>query len=310
LKDFIAKFLPISIFVLMQNLGHFLNFLKYEKRYSLHTVTAYEKDLDQFMLFGNEMVEDFCLIDVDHHLIRQWVISLMDQGMTVVSVKRKLSTLRSLYKFLLREGLMKKNPTELVMVPRSGKKLPQFVQESEMNKLLDLSYFADDFTGLRDKAVLSLFYGTGMRLSELMGIKLNDLQLDEKIVKVLGKRNKERLIPFPSEINVDLGNYIIARNELFGQTNSYLFITEKGDQVYEKLLYRIVRKYLSLVTTMEKRSPHILRHSYATHLLNHGADLNAIKELLGHASLAATQVYTHTSFEKLKKIYNQAHPRA
>jgi integrase/recombinase XerC len=294
----------------MQNLGHFLNFLKYEKRYSQHTVTAYEKDLNQFILFGSEMVEDFCLDGVDHHLIRQWVISLMDQGMTVVSVKRKISTLRSLYKFMLREGLMKKNPTELVMVPRSGKKLPQFVQESEMNKLLDVSYFSDDFTGLRDKAVLSLFYGTGMRLAELMGIKLNDLQLNERVVKVLGKRNKERLIPFPAEISVDLGKYINVRNELFGHTNSYLFITEKGDQVYEKLLYRIVRKYLSLVTTMEKRSPHILRHSYATHLLNHGADLNAIKELLGHASLAATQVYTHTSFEKLKKIYNQAHPRA
>jgi integrase/recombinase XerC len=294
----------------MQDIGQFLNFLKYEKRYSHHTVTAYEKDLNQFILFGSEMVEDFCLVGVDHHLIRQWVISLMDQGMTVISVKRKISTLRSLYKFMLREGLMKKNPTELVMVPRSGKKLPQFVQESEMNKLLDVPYFSDDFTGLRDKAVLSLFYGTGMRLSELMGIRLNDLQLNEKIVKVLGKRNKERLIPFPQEISVDLGKYINVRNELFGQTNSYLFITEKGDQAYEKLLYRIVRKYLSLVTTMEKRSPHILRHSYATHLLNHGADLNAIKELLGHASLAATQVYTHTSFEKLKKIYNQAHPRA
>lgn len=289
---------------------NFLNFLKYEKRYSLHTVTAYEKDLDQFMLFGSEMVEDFCLDEVDHHLIRQWVISLMDQGLTVVSVKRKISTLRSFYKFLMREGLMGKNPTELVMVPRSGKKLPQFVQEKEMDTLLDTSLFADDFAGLRDKAVLSLFYGTGMRLAELKGIRLTDLQRDEKVVKVLGKRNKERLIPYPNEINGVLSNYITMRNELFGSANGYLFITEKGAQIYDKLLYRIVRKYLSLVTTMEKRSPHVLRHSYATHLLNRGADLNAIKELLGHSSLAATQVYTHTSFEKLKKIYNQAHPRA
>jgi integrase/recombinase XerC len=294
----------------MQHLEHFLIFLKYEKRYSDHTVTAYEKDLDQFILFGSEMVEDFCLVDTDHHLIRQWVISLMDHGMTVISVKRKISTLRSLYKFLLREGLMNKNPTELVMVPRSGKKLPQFVQEKEMNTLLDASFFSGDFTGVRDKAVLSLFYGTGMRLAELKGIKMMDLRLKEKVVKVLGKRNKERLIPYPSEIDVDLSNYITIRNELFGEGNSYLFVTEKGEQIYDKLLYRIVRKYLSLVTTMEKRSPHILRHSYATHLLNRGADLNAIKELLGHASLAATQVYTHTSFEKLKKIYNQAHPRA
>ena len=294
----------------MQYSGQFLNFLKYEKRYSDHTVTAYEKDLDQFILFGSEMVEDFCFVKADHHLIRQWVISLMDQGMTAVSVKRKISTLRSLYKYLLREGLMEKNPTELVMLPKSGKKLPHFVQEEEMNKLMDASYFTGDFTGIRDKAVVSLFYGTGMRLAELKGIRMKDLQLNEKVVKVLGKRNKERLIPYPNEISVDLANYIRVRNELFGDSNSYLFVTEKGEQSYDKLLYRIVRKYLSMVTPMEKRSPHILRHSYATHLLNRGADLNAIKELLGHASLAATQVYTHTTFEKLKKIYNQAHPRA
>lgn len=294
----------------MQHLEQFLNFLKYEKRYSEHTVTAYEKDLDQFILFGNEMVEDFLLVEVDHHLIRQWIISLLDQGMTVISVKRKISTLRSLYKFLLREGNLLKNPTELVSMPRSGKKLPHFVQESEMNKLLETSFFSDDFVGLRDKAVLSLFYGTGMRLAELKGIKMNDLYLNEQMVKVLGKRNKERLIPYPLEIKGDLTNYISVRNELFGFSNSYLFLTDKGEQAYDKLLYRIVRKYLSLVTTMEKRSPHILRHSYATHLLNRGAELNAIKELLGHASLAATQVYTHTTFEKLKKIYNQAHPRA
>ncbi len=294
----------------MQYLAHFLSFLKYEKRYSDHTVTAYEKDLDQFILFGSEMVEDFCLIEVDHHLIRQWVISLMDQGITATSVKRKLSTLRSLYKFLLREGVMKKNPTELVMVPKTGKKLPQFVQEKEMDQLLDTSFFADDFSGRRDKAVVALFYGTGMRLSELKGIRMADLHWSDKVVKVVGKRNKERLIPYPSEIKDDLVNYIELRNELFGVGNSYLFVTDKGEQIYDKLLYRIVRKYLSLVTTLEKRSPHVLRHSYATHLLNRGADLNAIKELLGHASLAATQVYTHTTFEKLKKIYNQAHPRA
>ncbi len=294
----------------MQYSRQFLNFLKYEKRYSDHTVTAYDKDLDQFILFGSEMVEDFCFLKADHHLIRQWVISLMDQGITAVSVKRKISTLRSLYKYLLREGLMEKNPTELVMVPKIGKKLPHFVQEEEMNKLMDTSYFTSDFAGIRDKAVVSLFYGTGMRLAELKGIRMKDLQLDEKVVKVLGKRNKERLIPYPNEISVDLSNYIRVRNELFGDSNSYLFVTEKGEQSYDKLLYRIVRKYLGMVTPMEKRSPHILRHSYATHLLNRGADLNAIKELLGHASLAATQVYTHTTFEKLKKIYNQAHPRA
>lgn len=294
----------------MQDLEQFLSFLKYEKRYSDHTVTAYEKDLNQFMLFGSEMVEDFCLVKADYHLIRQWVISLMDQGVKVVSVKRKISTLRSLYKFLLREGLIKKNPTELVSIPRSGKKLPHFVQEKEINQLLDTSFFGGDFTGLRDKAVVSLFYGTGVRLAELKGIKVVDLNQHERLVKVIGKRNKERIIPYPEEVGSDLANYIKVRNELFNDLSGFIFLTDKGEQVYDKLLYRIVRKYLSLVTTMEKRSPHVLRHSYATHLLNRGADLNAIKELLGHASLAATQVYTHTSFEKLKKIYNQAHPRA
>jgi len=294
----------------MQDLEQFLSFLKYEKRYSDHTVTAYEKDLNQFMLFGSEMVEDFCLVKADYHLIRQWVISLMDQGVKVVSVKRKISTLRSLYKFLLREGLIKKNPTELVSIPRSGKKLPHFVQEKEINQLLDTSFFGGDFTGLRDKAVVSLFYGTGVRLAELKGIKVVDLNQHERLVKVIGKRNKERIIPYPEEVGSDLANYIKVRNELFSDLSGFIFLTDKGEQVYDKLLYRIVRKYLSLVTTMEKRSPHVLRHSYATHLLNRGADLNAIKELLGHASLAATQVYTHTSFEKLKKIYNQAHPRA
>lgn len=294
----------------MQYFELFLNYLKYEKRYSVHTVTAYAKDLDQFMQFGNEMVGGFSFEAADHHLIRQWIISLMDEGITVLSVKRKISTLRSLYKFLLREGVMATNPTELVIMPKSGKKLPRFVQEKEMDQLLDQPNFTKDFEGLRDKAVLSLFYGTGMRLSELKGIRLTDLSPGEKLIKVTGKRNKERIIPYPAEVGNDIGAYLVCRNELFGDAGSWLFLTEKGEQVYDKLLYRIVNKYLGLVTTMEKRSPHALRHSYATHLLNRGADLNAIKELLGHANLAATQVYTHTSFEKLKKIYNQAHPRA
>ena len=294
----------------MQHLEQFIGFLRYERRYSEHTVTAYEKDLDQFIQFGSEMVGDFFFVEADHHLIRQWIISLMDQGVKAVSVRRKISTLRSLYKFLLREGLMTKNPVDLVMTPKIGKKLPQFVQEKEMNRLLDTPFFGGDFTGLRDKAVLSLFYGTGMRLAELRGIRKADLRVGEGVVKVIGKRNKERLIPYPTEISDDLSRYIKVRSELFGDSNDFLFLTDKGEQVYDKLLYRIVRKYLSLVTSMEKRSPHVLRHSYATHLLNRGADLNAIKELLGHASLAATQVYTHTTFEKLKKIYNQAHPRA
>ena len=191
-----------------------------------------------------------------------------------------------------------------------GKKLPVFVQEKEMNRLLDGRFFTDDFEGRRDKAVVSLFYGTGIRLSELVGIRFPDLNLNEKMVKVNGKRDKQRLVPFPLEISTVLSDYIELRNELFPDSGNFLFLTGNGDPVYNKLIYRIVKRQLSLVTTVEKKSPHILRHSYATHLLNRGADLNAIKELLGHANLAATQIYTHTTFEQLKKVYKQAHPRA
>lgn len=294
----------------MPNLQLFLDYLKYEKRTSQHTCTAYENDLDQFVSFGKQWVGDFSVEGADHHLIRQWIISMMDIGITARSVNRKVSTLKSFYKFLMREGVLEKNPTDRVIVPKMGKKLPVFVQESEMNRLLDGRYFADDFCGKRDKAVISLFYGTGIRLSELEDIRLCDFNVQEKMIKVHGKRDKERLVPFPLEISTVVTEYIKMRNELFGDLNQKLFLTEKGDPVYSKLIYRIVKNHLSLVTTVDKKSPHILRHSYATHLLNRGADLNAIKELLGHSNLAATQVYTHTTFEKLKTVYKQAHPRA
>jgi len=292
------------------NLELFLSYLKYEKRYSTHTITAYENDLGQFVLFGKKLAEDFHVEEADYHLIREWVISLMNHGTLARSVNRKLSTLKTFYKFLMREGVIVKNPTEQVTMPKMAKKLPEFVQEKEINQLLDGPFFTDDFEGIRDKAVVSLFYGTGIRLSELVGIRFSDLNLSEKVVKVNGKRNKERLVPFPLEISTTLKDYIALRNELFPFSENILFLTGSGEPAYNKLIYRIVKRQLSLVTTIDKKSPHILRHSYATHLLNRGADLNAIKELLGHANLAATQVYTHTSFEQLKKVYKQAHPRA
>jgi len=294
----------------MLNSELFLNHLKYERRYSQNTITAYENDLDQFVLFGKKLVEDFCVEEVDYHLIRQWIVSLMDNGISAKSVNRKISTLKTFFKFLMREGVIEKNPTDKVAIPKMGKKLPVFVQEKEMNRLLDGRFFTEDFEGFRDKAVVSLFYGTGIRLSELVGIRFPDLNLIEKMVKVNGKRDKQRLVPFPLEISGVLNDYIKLRNELFPAAENFLFLTGTGEPVYNKLIYRIVKKQLSLVTTVEKKSPHILRHSYATHLLNRGADLNAIKELLGHANLAATQIYTHTTFEQLKKVYKQAHPRA
>jgi integrase/recombinase XerC len=294
----------------MMNPELFLSYLKYEKRYSKHTITAYENDLGQFILFGKNLVEDFCADKVDYHLIRQWIVSMMSEGLSSKSVNRKISALKTYFRFLMREGLVEKNPTDKVVIPKMGKKLPVFVGEIEMNRLLDGKYFTEDFEGRRDKAVVSLFYGTGIRLSELIGIRFSDLYLSEKMVKVKGKRNKERLVPFPREISEVLNEYIRMRNELFPDSGNILFLTGNGEPAYTKLIYRIVKKQLSLVTTIDKKSPHILRHSYATHLLNHGADLNAIKELLGHSNLGATQVYTHTSFEQLLKVYKQAHPRA
>jgi len=295
----------------MLNLELFISYLKYEKRYSIHTITAYANDLDQFILFGKILVEDFCVEKVDHHLIRQWIVSLIENGILPVSVNRKIATLKTFFKFLMREGVIEKIPTDRVVMPKTGKKLPVFVQEKEMNKLLDERLlFTDDFEGRRDKAVISLFYGTGIRLSELVGIRLSDINTDAKIVKVNGKRNKERLVPFPTEISTVLKEYTSQRNQLFPDAGNFLFLTGNGEPAYDKLIYRIVKRHLALVTTVDKKSPHILRHSYATHLLNRGADLNAIKELLGHANLAATQIYTHTTFEQLKKVYKQAHPRA
>jgi integrase/recombinase XerC len=293
----------------MPNIQLFLDYLRYEKRNSPNTFTAYENDLHQFVSFGKELIEDFSVENADHHLIRQWIISLMDQGVTSRSVNRKISTLKSFYKFLMRQGIIDKNPTDRVIIPRMGKKLPVFVQEREINYLLDGGFFGNDFQGKRDKAIITLFYGSGIRLSELKNIRIQDLDLKEKTVKVLGKRNKERLVPFPLEIATVVKEYLEERNELFGDVSDVVFLTDKGEPIYSKLIYRIVIKHLSLVTTLDRKSPHILRHSYATHLLNRGADLNAIKELLGHSNLAATQVYTHTTFEELKKIYKQAHPR-
>ncbi|MCX6228566.1 MAG: tyrosine-type recombinase/integrase [Bacteroidia bacterium] len=294
----------------MMNLEIFLNFLKYEKRYSAHTITAYENDLNQFILFGSQLIDDFSLEQVDYHLIRQWIISLMNEGSVSRTVNRKISTLKSFYRFLHREGLIQTNPTDHVIMPKMAKKLPEFVQEKEINFLLDGQFFGADFEGVRDRAILTFFYSSGIRLSELVGLRFGDVNLDTQIVKVTGKRNKDRLIPFPVEMSQILRVYIQMRNTLFPDAGNILFLTNNGDPVYSKLIYRVVNKHLSLVTTIDKRSPHILRHSYATHLLNRGADLNAIKELLGHANLAATQVYTHTSFEQLKKVYKQAHPRA
>ena len=287
----------------------FINFLKYEKRYSPHTVKAYEKDLDRFVEFCTKMVGDFVVNDVDLKLLRSWVVDLMEHDYNPSSVSRMMTAVKSFYNYLLREQVVDVNPAINVPLPKIRKKLPHFVEENNLNHLLDDDLFDNGLRGRRDKLIISLFYGTGIRLAELINLKDRDFNTAEYLIKVLGKRNKERIIPYPREINQLYNDYVDVRNNEIVNNSGYLFVTEKGKQIYEKLVYRVVKNNLARVTSLEKKSPHVLRHTYATHLLNNGADLNAVKELLGHANLAATQVYTHTTFEKLQQSYKQAHPR-
>lgn len=287
----------------------FSSYIANEKRYSAHTLRAYESDLQQFFDFAQTADENFNPLKGDHGLIREWIVFLLDNGDKPRSINRKLTTLHTYYKYLMREGLVNDNPTKKIIRPKTEKNLPYFVDKGAMQELFDRLQFPDDFEGHRDRTILLTFYCTGMRLSELCGLKLSDIDFYSSQLKVLGKRNKERIIPFGIELSSNLKTYIAERDKI-ALDNNYLFVTSKGEPVYSQLVYRLVNKYLGEVTTLDKKSPHVLRHTFATHMLNNGAELDAIKELLGHANLAATQIYTHTTFEKLKEVYNQAHPRA
>lgn len=294
----------------MSHQESFINYLKYEKRYSHLTAVAYKKDLDQFEEFFVKTVGDFNVEGINDKIARMWVIDMMDKGISARTVNKKISALKSFYKYLLRLEVVKENQLVNVIVPKVRKKLPQFVEEKNLDHLLDDGFFGNDFEALRDKLIVSLLYGTGVRLSELMHLHDGDIYTSEYLIKVLGKRNKERIIPYPRSLNSLIEQYKLERTQLFGFPVEKFFLTSKGKPVYEKLIYRVVFKNLAMVTTIDKKSPHVLRHTFATHLLNRGADLNAVKEMLGHANLAATQVYTHTSLEKIRKVYQQAHPRS
>lgn len=287
----------------------FLKYLRFERNYSPHTVAAYGKDISEFEEYfaGIDEGLDFCAADAD--VVRGWMLSLMEQRYTATSVNRKLSSLRTFYRYLLREGKVKADPCARVNGPKKKKPLPVFVREEDMNRLLDETDFASSYEGVRDRMILELFYATGIRLSELIGLETADVDLSAKTIKVTGKRNKQRIVPFGEELEQDLRLYLEAR-ETVGGDNRALFLGKEGQAVSRGTVYRIVKTNLSKVVTLKKRSPHVLRHSFATAMLNNGAELDAVKELLGHASLAATQVYTHTTFEELKKVYEQAHPRA
>ena len=287
----------------------FVNYLKFEKRCSSHTVVAYKNDLDQFVQFCIEVVGEFNVKKTDSKLVRSWIVHLMENKLSARSVNRKITTVKSFFKYLMKELIVEKNPATYLSLPKIRKKLPNFVEENNLHHLLDDGFFDFDFKGTRDKLIITLLYGTGIRLAELLLLKDSDIDTKMCLVKVLGKRKKERIIPYPTSINSLLEAYFNIRNTEIGFKTERLLITENGKPVYEKLIYRVVNSNLAKVTLLEKKSPHVLRHTYATHLLNKGADLNAVKELLGHVNLAATQIYTHTSFERLHDIYKQAHPR-
>jgi integrase/recombinase XerC len=290
----------------------FLKFLQFEKRASPHTVTSYQTDLRQFKKFLTTTYDEREPGAATHGMVRSWIVQLAENDLDASSVNRKIACLRSFYKFLLKREAILRDPMQKIRVLKTKKKLPHFVKENDMVNLLDgEARFAPDHAGLRDQLILELFYGTGMRLSELINLKEAAIDLRDRTIKVLGKRNKERVIPFGVNLVSLIQAYrSVKKKEVEAGDHPFLLVTGQGKKLYPVLVYRIVKNRLNSFTSVEKPSPHVLRHTYATHLLNKGAEINAVKDLLGHSSLAATQVYTHNTMEKLKKVFDQAHPKA
>jgi integrase/recombinase XerC len=286
-------------------LNQFLNYLSTEKRFSDHTVTAYENDLKQFFEFS-EIDSLAKLTEINYQLIRSWLVNMIDTGLSSKTVNRKLSSLRSFVKWCQKNDTINHNPFKKVVAPKTYKRLPIFVKESEIVDEKFDYVLSDDFNWFRNHLIIEIFYQTGIRLSELMNLKIDDIQCDS--IKVLGKRNKERVIPISNDLYQKNQDYLKLRAKI-NTNEQHLFVRENGKKIYEKLVYRIINNYLSSHTNLEKRSPHVLRHTFATHMMNNGVGLEVLKNLLGHADLSATQVYTHNSFSQLTNIYSQAHPR-
>jgi integrase/recombinase XerC len=288
----------------------FLDFIKFEKRYSRHTLLAYQNDLVSFFDFVIMQYGETDLSLITHTYIRSWLASMKDEEMKSKSINRKISSLRSFFRYQLKTGILKKSPMLKVVTPKNEKRLPQFVADKDMATLFNHVEFPDTFPGATERLLILIFYHTGMRLSELTGLRISQVDSSNRSLKVLGKGNKERVIPVREELIREIRQYLDLRKTGDFENHDNLLVNAKGKPLAPRQVYTIVKKYLSLVTTIEKRSPHVLRHSFATHLTNNGADLNAVKELLGHSSLASTQVYTHNTIEKLKNVYRQAHPKA
>lgn len=292
----------------------FIDYLQYERNYSRRTTEEYQADLEAFKQFYEATDSSLSWADMPADIIRQWVVEMMDKGNAPTSVRRRLSSLRSFYKFLLRRNLVTRDPVHSIPGPKVEKKLPAYVRETEMDKLFDGDFFGEGYQGIRDRMILLTFYSTGIRLSELVGLTDKDVDLDQMQLKVTGKRNKQRIIPYGDEYGDSLRQYLVERDAFAKQLASddrSLFLDERSAQRMTPAKVRsIVKKYLSKVTTQQRNSPHVLRHTFATAMLNHKADLQSVKELLGHESLSTTEIYTHATFEQLKEMYNQAHPRA
>lgn len=288
----------------------FIEYLEFEKRYSPHTVTAYQNDLRQFFDYLVTTYGDLQAADIPPGYIKSWLAALMKDQLDAKSIKRKISTLKAYFKFLMRTGILERTPMIHISSPKTSKKLPMFVADKDTATLFEHVEFPDDWKGKTDRLILELFYHTGIRLSELVNLMEEKIDLGHKVLKVMGKGGKERIIPIGSALIKSISDYMAEKQKNPQFDSTFLLVRDNGRKLYPKYVYHSVKYYLSLVTTIEKRSPHILRHTFATHLTNQGADLNAIKELLGHASLAATQIYTHNSIEKLKDIHKKAHPKA
>ncbi|NQW06911.1 MAG: tyrosine-type recombinase/integrase [Candidatus Pelagibacter sp.] len=290
--------------------SQFIDYLALEKKYSPHTVTAYKKDLESFLAFASEGYNYTTINQVSYSIIRSWIVSLVDKNISNRSINRKMSSLKTYYKFLLKTSQIEINPLAKHKALKTAKKIQIPFSEKEIENVLELLKSADDFESVRNKLIVELFYSTGIRRAELVGLLLADVSVSQKTIKVLGKRKKERIIPLLSPVAISIEQYLEFRKNLnYIKDDKHFFLSIKGVKIYETLVYRIINAYFSEASEKVKKSPHILRHSFATHLLNEGADLNAVKELLGHSSLASTQVYTHNSIVKLKEVYKKAHPR-
>ena len=292
----------------------FVDYLRYERNLSERTIKGYSAGLEAFERFFKRLDAELCWDNLDEDVIRDWMMAMMEEGNRTGSICCRLSSVRAFYKFLLKRGLVDRNPAHLVVAPKREKNLPIFVREDQMDRLLDGNFFPEDFVGVRDRLILLAFYSTGMRLSELTGLALDDVDCKQSQVRVTGKRNKQRVIPFGSEMMSSIHSYLAMRHAMLmekGIESNWFFVSEKsGNRISDSKVRQIVQAYLGQVTTLRKKSPHVLRHSFATSMLNHRADLQSVKELLGHERLSTTEIYTHTTFEELKDMYNQAHPRA